>query len=146
MTSDSIAELWRYRELLYFFAWREVKVRYRQAGSRAQRGHPLSDFLLHRAAALDILLHRVGAGEQQPGQQRLAPHQGVFPPRASARWDRAGWSSGPRDRVVPAGGADDLLPRADKLGTAVLPPGHFGHDALDHGSEHGDGSGERALP
>src|ERR1035438_6551270 len=31
MTSDSIAELWRYRELLYFFAWREVKVRYRQA-------------------------------------------------------------------------------------------------------------------
>ena len=31
MTSDSIAELWRYRELLYFFAWREIKVRYRQA-------------------------------------------------------------------------------------------------------------------
>jgi len=31
MTSDSITELWRYRELLYFFAWREIKVRYRQA-------------------------------------------------------------------------------------------------------------------
>jgi lipopolysaccharide transport system permease protein len=31
MTHDSIAELWRYRELLYFFAWRDVKVRYRQA-------------------------------------------------------------------------------------------------------------------
>jgi lipopolysaccharide transport system permease protein len=31
MMSDSIAELWHYRELLYFFAWREVKVRYRQA-------------------------------------------------------------------------------------------------------------------
>lgn len=28
---DSIAELWQYRELLYFFAWREIKVRYRQA-------------------------------------------------------------------------------------------------------------------
>jgi lipopolysaccharide transport system permease protein len=28
---DSIAELWRYRELLYFFAWRDIKVRYRQA-------------------------------------------------------------------------------------------------------------------
>jgi len=28
---DSFAELWRYRELLYFFAWREIKVRYRQA-------------------------------------------------------------------------------------------------------------------
>ena len=24
-------ELWRYRELLYFFAWRDIKVRYRQA-------------------------------------------------------------------------------------------------------------------
>lgn len=24
-------ELWRYRELLYFFAWREIKLRYRQA-------------------------------------------------------------------------------------------------------------------
>jgi lipopolysaccharide transport system permease protein len=31
MTRDSIAELWRYRELLYFFAWREIKVRYRQS-------------------------------------------------------------------------------------------------------------------
>jgi lipopolysaccharide transport system permease protein len=28
---DSIAEFWRYRELLYFFAWRDIKVRYRQA-------------------------------------------------------------------------------------------------------------------
>jgi lipopolysaccharide transport system permease protein len=31
MKRDSISELWRYRELLYFFAWRELKVRYRQA-------------------------------------------------------------------------------------------------------------------
>jgi len=31
MRSLSFKELWRYRELLYFFAWREVKVRYRQA-------------------------------------------------------------------------------------------------------------------
>lgn len=27
----SLAELWRYRELLYFLAWRDVKVRYKQA-------------------------------------------------------------------------------------------------------------------
>ena len=26
-----LAELWRYRELLYFLAWRDVKVRYKQA-------------------------------------------------------------------------------------------------------------------
>jgi lipopolysaccharide transport system permease protein len=25
-----VAELWRYRELLYFFAWRDIKVRYKQ--------------------------------------------------------------------------------------------------------------------
>jgi len=31
MTWESIVEIWRYRELLYFFAWREIKVRYRQA-------------------------------------------------------------------------------------------------------------------
>jgi len=31
MISDYIKELWRYRELLYFFAWRETKLRYRQA-------------------------------------------------------------------------------------------------------------------
>jgi len=27
---DRLGELWRYRELLYFLAWRDVKVRYRQ--------------------------------------------------------------------------------------------------------------------
>lgn len=31
MMRNSIAEFWRYRELLYFFAWRDIKVRYRQA-------------------------------------------------------------------------------------------------------------------
>lgn len=31
MAFEYIRELWRYRELLYFFAWREIKVRYRQA-------------------------------------------------------------------------------------------------------------------
>ncbi len=28
---SSLTEFWRYRELLYFFAWRDIKVRYRQA-------------------------------------------------------------------------------------------------------------------
>ncbi|HEY2472006.1 MAG TPA: ABC transporter permease [Terracidiphilus sp.] len=31
MKSKLLSELWRYRELLYFFAWRDIKVRYRQA-------------------------------------------------------------------------------------------------------------------
>jgi lipopolysaccharide transport system permease protein len=31
MGHESLSEIWRYRELLYFFAWRDIKVRYRQA-------------------------------------------------------------------------------------------------------------------
>lgn len=31
MKSESLSELWRFRELLYFLAWRDVKVRYKQA-------------------------------------------------------------------------------------------------------------------
>lgn len=31
MTVESLREWWRYRELVYFFAWRDVKVRYKQA-------------------------------------------------------------------------------------------------------------------
>lgn len=31
MRNESLRELWRYRELLYFFAWRDIKLRYRQA-------------------------------------------------------------------------------------------------------------------
>ena len=31
MTFASLAECWQHRELLYFFAWRDIKVRYRQA-------------------------------------------------------------------------------------------------------------------
>ncbi len=31
MRSETLTEFWQYRELLYFFAWRDIKVRYRQA-------------------------------------------------------------------------------------------------------------------
>jgi lipopolysaccharide transport system permease protein len=31
VTIDAIRETWRYRELVYFFAWRDIKVRYKQA-------------------------------------------------------------------------------------------------------------------
>lgn len=31
MRGETFTEIWRYRELLYFFAWRDIKVRYRQA-------------------------------------------------------------------------------------------------------------------
>ena len=31
MSSATLREIWRYRELMYFFAWRDIKVRYKQA-------------------------------------------------------------------------------------------------------------------
>ena len=31
MNSEWFTDFWRYRELLYFLAWRDVKVRYKQA-------------------------------------------------------------------------------------------------------------------
>jgi homopolymeric O-antigen transport system permease protein len=31
VTAEWFVELWRYKELLYFFAWRDVKIRYKQA-------------------------------------------------------------------------------------------------------------------
>jgi len=31
LKTESLSELWRFRELLYFLAWRDVKVRYKQA-------------------------------------------------------------------------------------------------------------------
>jgi lipopolysaccharide transport system permease protein len=48
---DSIHDLWRYRELLYFFAWRDVKVRYRQAvlGAAWAVMQPLFTMLLFTA-------------------------------------------------------------------------------------------------
>src|ERR1041384_1432804 len=30
LTTNSLTEVWRYRELFYFFAWRDVKIRYKQ--------------------------------------------------------------------------------------------------------------------
>ena len=30
MTKNTLSELWQYRELLYFFVWRDLKVRYKQ--------------------------------------------------------------------------------------------------------------------
>ena len=31
MTGKWLSELWRFRELVYFLAWRDVKIRYKQA-------------------------------------------------------------------------------------------------------------------
>jgi hypothetical protein len=43
-------ELWRYRELLYFFVWRDIKVRYKQTVLGGLGHHPArrGDIALHR--------------------------------------------------------------------------------------------------
>jgi len=48
MTSNALKEVWTYRELLYFFAWRDIKLRYRQTliGAGWAVVQPLSTMLL----------------------------------------------------------------------------------------------------
>jgi len=45
MPKLGLGELWRFRDLIYFFAWRDVKVRYKQTLFRGAWG--LSSSLLH---------------------------------------------------------------------------------------------------
>ena len=83
------AELWEFRELLYFFVWRDIKIRYKQTaigaawavlqplltmlvfslffgklGGHGLRRPALSYFLLQRAAPLDVF--RLRAAELPP--------------------------------------------------------------------------------
>ena len=67
MRRDSIAEFWRYRELLYFFAWRDIKVRYRQAflGTAWAVIQPLFSMLLF-AGVFGKLAHMPSNGIPYP--------------------------------------------------------------------------------
>jgi lipopolysaccharide transport system permease protein len=67
MRRDSIAEFWRYRELLYFFAWRDIKVRYRQAflGTSWAVIQPLFSMLLF-AGVFGKLAHMPSNGIPYP--------------------------------------------------------------------------------
>jgi lipopolysaccharide transport system permease protein len=67
MRHDSVAEFWRYRELLYFFAWRDIKVRYRQAflGATWAVIQPLFNMLLF-AGVFGKLAHMPSNGIPYP--------------------------------------------------------------------------------
>ncbi len=67
MRRDFIAEFWRYRELLYFFAWRDIKVRYRQAllGTSWAVIQPLFNMLLF-AGVFGKLAHMPSNGIPYP--------------------------------------------------------------------------------
>src|SRR5580658_1615374 len=64
---NAIAEFWRYRELLYFFAWRDIKVRYRQAflGTSWAVIQPLFNMLLF-AGVFGRLAHMPSNGIPYP--------------------------------------------------------------------------------
>ena len=103
------SELWHFRELLYFLAWRDVKVRYKQAAFGAawaiiqplftmliftfffgrmanipNGGIPYPLFFLHDAGCLDVFCGNAGAGGKQPGEQLIADHENLFPANPAA--------------------------------------------------------------
>jgi lipopolysaccharide transport system permease protein len=67
MRRDTLREFWRYRELLYFFAWRDIKVRYRQAflGTSWAVIQPLFNMLLF-AGVFGRLAHMPSNGIPYP--------------------------------------------------------------------------------
>ncbi len=99
-----LREVWEYRELLYFFVWRDVKVRYKQtvigvalgrystaydhgrlhsflrpARQAPLRWPPLSRFLFRRACPLDLFLQRAAELHQCRREQSARHHQSLFP-------------------------------------------------------------------
>jgi len=72
-----MAELWRYRELLYFFAWRDIKVRYKQTvlGAAWAVIQPLSTTVL-----FTIIFGRLGGmAKQVSGPYALYVFVGLLP-------------------------------------------------------------------
>ena len=130
-----LRELWQFRELLYFFVWRDIKIRYKQTAIGAAWAviqplatmlvftlffgrlakipvgrAALSDFLLQRPAALDVL--RRGAPEHHEcgGRASAHDHQGVLPPAGFAPFGSGFGSGGFCHRVCGVLGHDGLLP------------------------------------
>jgi lipopolysaccharide transport system permease protein len=64
---ETLTEFWRYRELLYFFAWRDIKVRYRQAflGAAWAVIQPLMNMIMF-AVIFGRLAHMPSNGIQYP--------------------------------------------------------------------------------
>ena len=123
----NLGELWRYRELLYFLVWRDVKVRYKQTALGAawaiiqpllhdgglQRcssgswrgipsdGVPYPVFSFAALVPWTFFANGLAAGRQQPGGQSEPDHEGLLPAPACCPWPRC-WpgSSTSRSRFV----------------------------------------------
>ena len=100
----NLAELWAYRELLFFFVWRDVKVRYKQTvlgaawaviqpltttfaftilfgrfgGMSKQVEGPYALHVFVGHAAVDVLRERGGGRREQPDRQQSPHQQGLF--------------------------------------------------------------------
>ena len=99
-----LATLWSYRELIYFFVWRDIKVRYRQTvlgglwailqpfvtmvvfsvvfgrlAGISSDGLPYPDLRLRRPPPVDPLRHRRQPGRQQPGRHQNLLKKVYFP-------------------------------------------------------------------
>lgn len=72
-----VAELWRYRELLYFFVWRDIKVRYKQTvlGAAWAVIQPLSTTLLFTVVFGEL----AGMSKQVSGPYALHVFAGLLP-------------------------------------------------------------------
>ena len=139
-------ELWEFRELLYFFVWRDIKIRYKQTAIGAawavlqpllmmlvfslffgrlahhpSDGLPYPIFYYSALAALDVFSRR----RCRTRRTRSSKISGVitkvyFPRLAAAVGFRAGGPGGFRGFVFDVRGADDLLPHsADRCGAVV---------------------------
>ena len=112
-------DLWRYRELFYVLAWRDLSVRYKQTvigvawavirpfltmvvftvifgriaelPSDGSAPYPLHG--VRRDAALDLFLDRPQRGVEQPDRQRQSDQQGVFSAADRADGDGRSWRS-----------------------------------------------------
>ncbi len=132
--SLNLADLWRYRELIFFLTWRDINVRYKQTvlgaawaiiqpfftmlvfsiffgelGQNPFRRPALPDLHLLRAAALAALrlfADRIG---QQPGGQPEPDHQGLFPAGGHPALGHPGRAAGFRDRLRRPAGDDGVL-------------------------------------
>ena len=110
-----LRELWRFRELLYFLAWRDLKVRYKQTllgvvwavlqplmymvvftlffgrCLDVYSTGPYALLALSGLGALALLRERGHARVEQPRRQRVADHEGLLPaPARAARADPRG--------------------------------------------------------
>ena len=104
-----LGELWQHRDLLYFLAWRDIKVRYKQSalgvawavlqplmmmviftvffGRLADvpsDGVPYPVFAFVRAGAVDVLRQRRDQRHREPRRQREPGLQGLLPAAAGA--------------------------------------------------------------